>query len=106
MNKYTYAGYFYVYGALSVNGMELPEAVVASLRASFRDLTPRKIDDFKRSEEIVDLLRKRSFSSKFDWLNKDVSRDCDWAPEGKAPNPNTCWLKAERQVLERTGCDP
>ena len=106
MNKTTYVGYFQVHGSLVVNGAEFPKSVSAPLRASFRGLTARKVEGFKRSAEILDLLRKREFSSRVEWINKDIRRACDWAPEGKVPSPDTCWLRAQRQVLERTGCDP
>ena len=105
-NKPTYAGYFQVHGDLLVNGAKFPKSVRAPLRASFRSLTALKVEKFRRSADILDLLRKREFSSPVEWINKDIGRDCDWAPEGTAPSPDTCWLRAKRQVLERSGCDP
>ena len=104
-NKPTYAGYFQVHGDLLVNGARFPKSVRAPLRASFRSLTSLKVEKFRKSAEILDLLRKREFSSRVEWVAKEIDRDCDWAPEGTAPSPDTCWLRAKRQVLERSGCD-
>ena len=106
-NKPTYAGYFQVYGDLLVNGAKFPKSVRAPLRASFRSMTSLKVEKFRKSADVLDLLRKREFSSRgVEWINKAIGRDCDWAPEGTAPSPDTCWLRAKRQVLERSGCDP
>lgn len=114
-----YAGDLYVEAELTVGGRSLGPIAIAALRPGFWRKTDRQIREFKRSAEVRNALLERDFKG-FAWSgnsgdrgrlrrppgNDDVAVSCDWAPEGQVPDPDTCWLRAERQVLEKVGCDP
>ena len=114
-----YAGDLYVDAELTVGGRSLGRVGTAALRPGFWRKTDRQIREFVGSAEVRNALRGRDFKGfarsgrpgergllRRPPRNGDVAVSCDWAPEGQAPDPDTCWLRAQRQVLEKAGCDP
>ena len=96
---------FEVEAELRLNGRSMGVIAKAAI-GSFRRQTEDDINESLQSW-VKDRARNQDYRNVTWYGSADKAwRDCDWTPEGVPEDPNVCYLRAKRWVLQEFGCNP